>query len=100
MPNFFEVNDPRRRKIILSEEIWYGKILHKRPWMVDLEDEIENTVISPLGIFQDVTYKNREVYLSLRSKSKREYLKIVVRFNIKKIGRIISVHTVTSGKSG
>jgi hypothetical protein len=97
----FEATDPRGYKVICTEEIWYGKILTKRPFMAGWEERVRRAIESPsLPIFQDATLENRHIYYRLSDKGSHRYIKVVVAFHTEESGRVISAYPCDSGKSG
>ena len=98
----FAVNDPRGFRVICTDEIWINKILVKRPWLDGWQDLIISTIEKPdMPIFSDALHKDRSVYYrKIEGYNKGRYLKVVVKFNKKNKGRVITVLTTSSAKKG
>jgi hypothetical protein len=98
--NWFEVVDVRGYVVTCTEETWCDKILGARPKMRGWEDLIKEAIRKPSYICSDRLYKNRQVYYMLHDYKGNKYIKVVVKFNSKNIGRVISAYSTDSGKAG
>jgi len=99
----FEVTDVRGYKAICSDEIGYGKICAKRSWMNDEEwlNRTKRAITNPdIGIFTDADYSDREVYYLFVKGVRIRYLKVVVRFNERRVGHVVTATPANSGKPG
>jgi len=101
MTTLFEATDPRGYSITCTKNIWYGKILPKRPFMLGWEDQIRQTIESPsLPICQDADHPDRHIYYRRLEKSNPRYIKVVVAFQTEESGQVISAYPCDSPKSG
>jgi hypothetical protein len=101
MANTFEVVDCRGRKVICSEENWCDKILGSRPWMKGWETVIKEALRKPLFICTDKDKpEHRQAYYMLHTFKNNRYIKVLVVFNSKNVGRVISAFPTASGKDG
>lgn len=80
MTVLFETTDPRGKKVICTEEIWLIHVLDGHPEMEGLEDEVRQTIQSPIYgmIYQDRDYPERNIYY--HQKNKFVYTKVVIEF--------------------
>ena len=100
MGNVFEVIDPRGRKVICTEECWFGHILGARSWMAGMEEAVSAAIEKPsFGICCDPHNENRHIYYRLY-KNKPRYIKVVVDFVREDLGRVVTAFPTDSGKSG
>src|SRR5439155_2066283 len=58
----FDCYDPLGRHVVLMDDIWYGKILRKRPELSSAVDALELTLTDPEMICDDKQFPNRECY--------------------------------------
>lgn len=95
----FNVVDPRGKSVSCSEEYWKKHIVGARFWMDGWQDKVSAAVQSPDAIFRDADYSDRECYYQL-DKNKRKYMKVVVGFDKKDDGIIITAFPTDSIKIG
>lgn len=100
MTNVIEVHDCRGYKVICTEEIWYGKILVSRPWMNGWENIVSEAIKAPSFICGDKDHQDRHAYYMLRIDKKNRYVKVIVKFDARNEGFVISAYPTDSGKSG
>lgn len=76
--------DPWGREIVLTDDVWYGKILIDRPYLSNTLAAVEGTLTAPELVNDDKTFDNREVYYrreQLPPPVGRKLLKVVVEFS-------------------
>ena len=101
MANCFEVEDCRGYKVVCSEENWYDKILGSRPWMKGWEELVKEAICNPSFICADKKKpKKRHVYYLFHTNKENRYIKVLVAFNSKNFGNVISAFPVSHGKDG
>lgn len=98
MGNIIDAKDKRGYRVICTDEIWYGKILVSRPWMDGWENLVLEAIQNPSFICKDATHEDREAYYMFHITKLDRYIKVVVKFNSKKKGFIISAYPTDSGK--
>jgi len=101
MPIEFEVIDRRGYRIVCTKETWRRKT-RKRPWMNSEEviDIIKRTIEEPtMPLFKDADYDDRQVYYR-RTNMRGKYMKVVVAFDDKGNGEIITATPTNNGKPG
>lgn len=76
--NFFEVTDPRGKKIICTNDCWQKHILAKHPFLSGWEKDIEKAIKKPDAIYKDANFPDTENYYK---KTKKCYIKVPVKFN-------------------
>lgn len=66
------------------------------------EKDVKRTIQKPLGIYQDVSFADRQVYYqTVKLNPKRTvYMKVIVRFENEATGSIITAFLTDSPKSG
>ena len=75
--------DPLGREIVLMDDVWYGKVLNKRPELHTTLDIVELTLTDPEAICDDKQFDNRECYYRqaiLPPPHGWSFLKVVVQF--------------------
>jgi len=95
---FIEIVDCRGYTVVCTEEIWYDKILGSRPWMEGWENLVKEAIQTPFHICEDAKHKDRNAYYLLHVTKKDRYIKVIVKFNAKHEGFIISAYPTDSGK--
>ena len=98
MPNIFEVEDPRGRRVNCSEDCWDKHIVVDHYIMSDKLDEVVKVIERPHFIATDSLFNDREVYYRRRRK-KLQYIKVVVEFDGAS-GNVRTAYITDSGKSG
>jgi len=96
MSNILDATDPRGKKVICSSGCWDEHILSKRPSMSGWIKKLPKAIEEPDAIFKDADFEDREVYYLL---AKRNYLKVVVRFQGDQ-GEVITAFLTDSPKPG
>lgn len=101
MPDILTIDDPRGKKVILSEVLWEKHILEEHPGMKQLLREIGLSITHPyLGaIYSDTGSKKRNVYY-YRLRRRDLYVKVVVEFNSESNGEIKTAFLTDSPKKG
>ena len=99
MPTLFEVSDPRRKKVICTDETWYWHVVDGHSEMEDQIEQVKAAIQEPLlgMIFQDHDYPERQVYYKRHSKF--IYIKVVVEF-LKNGGALITAYLTDALKPG
>ena len=96
----FETVDPRGRRVICTREIWFDKILVKRPWREGWGEVVRAAIESPsMPICKAADYEDRQVYYRRLNKNSPRYIKVIVDFENKESGVLISAYPADSGKS-
>ncbi len=88
--------DPWGREIVLTDDVWYGKILVKRPHLADALDAVERTLRDPQQLNDDRSHPRREVYYRedlLPAPDGWSIVKVVVEFDGDQ-GRVVTVFPV------
>ena len=99
MTVIFETTDPRGKKVICTEEVWFIHVLGGHAEMEGMESEVRQTIESPLYsiIYQDRDYPERNIYY--RQRNKYTYIKVVVEF-MQDNGFLITAYLTDSVKPG
>jgi hypothetical protein len=99
MPTLFEVIDPRGKKVICTDEIWYWHVVDGHSEMEDQIEQVKAAIQEPLlgMIFQDRDYPERNIYYKRHSKF--IYIKVVVEF-LKNGGTLITAYMTDALKPG
>lgn len=104
MPIEFEVEDPRGRRIVCTQEVWRNHITRKRPWMSTPEwiEIVKKTLQEPLGpIYQDANDPSKRQVYYRRITSPTRYLKVIVEFESEESdGQLITATPANNGKTG
>jgi hypothetical protein len=96
----FEALDPRGRKVVCTVDRWNEHILRHHPFMEGWEAEVQNAIEHPyMGIYQDAQRADRNVYYQIK-KGKERYIKVVVRFDERGLGEVITAFTASNLKPG
>jgi len=101
MTSRFEVFDCRGYKVVCSDETWCDKILGSRPWMRGWEEVIKEAINHPSFICNDQQKPDqRQAYYMFHNYKYNKYIKVIVIFNSKNFGNVISAFPTDCGKKG
>ena len=99
----FEVEDPRGRRIVCTQDVWRNHVTRRRPWMAKPEwiEFVKKAIQKPIGhIYLDANFPSRQVYYYRIMKPTR-YLKVIVEFeNDESDGQLITATPANNGKTG
>ena len=99
MSNLFEATDPRGHIVCCTVECWAQHILKKHIWMKNRKDDVISAIQSPLAIYQDTDFGERQNYYFLPN-NESYYVKVVVDFEEGESGKVITAFPVDSTKPG
>ena len=91
----FEVTDPTGRRIILERDRWERHIAARRPELARHPGWINDALCDPSFIYDSATNEDdRHYYLRLRKEAEGGllFVKVVVRFDERLVGRVITAH--------
>ena len=86
--------DPLGREIVLTDDVWYGKVLVKRPPLRSALGTVGLTLSDPEMICDDKLFDNRECYYRedlLLDPYRWSVVKVVVEFTDDE-GRVVTVY--------
>jgi hypothetical protein len=86
--------DPLGREIVLMDDVWYGKVLNRRPELHTVLNIVEQTLTDPEAICDDKLFDNRECYYRedvLPAPHGWSFLKVVVQFTDDE-GSVVTVY--------
>lgn len=99
MDDIFKVTDQRGFTVHCTVEVWYNHIVMRHPWMEGSESEVADGVAKANAIYQDRLKENRNIYYHRRNNPPR-YIKVVVDFDEKHVGSVVTAFPADSPKPG
>ena len=102
MTIILECRDPKGRTILLSDDIWYGKILLDHPQLDNRLDCMHEVLTNPIRIMEDIHLASVECFYRNRviPNMKKAYLKICVEFMPygSSTGEVVTAYTLANVK--
>ena len=98
--NLFEVEDPRGRKVVCTDERWYQHVLVDKPFMTKYFDDVRETIVRPDAIVKDAHFNDQEAYYREQQNAPSQYMKVVVLFTSEREGILWTAHPADSSKAG
>lgn len=91
MANAIDTKDVHARRVTLTWTRWNVHVLRPRPWMAEMLELVETTLIRPDLIFRDKEFPDRECfYAKFPRYLDADYMKVVVRYTQDNEGTVVT----------